>query len=785
MHSPTTRTAPPERLRIGKCVVDIASREVHAPGVRRPMRLTPKAMAVLRVLAEQPGQVVSREQLLAEVWPDTLPTNDVVTQAITQLRKALAHGDDDAGRAGGIETIAKTGYRLLATVQWEAGSDSAPTPPAAAVSESLQPSMPAQAAGEAEPAPAMPSQRSSASRARGRLQPWLTLGLMLLALLCGAIGALLWFARQSPQGVLASEGGDERVVGMPRLPYRLITAGGGFDLTPTLSPDGSMVAYASLSSDRSGTSILIKTTDTAAPRRLGRPGPAESDRLPAWSSDGREIAFAREGQGGSCRVMVAAANGEANEREVARCDYTDLLSFSWVPQRRALLFGSMTGGNASGGIRELDLETGRWHDLAYNSSPLDFDYLPRYSPDGRWIVFVRNPQMGDLWRMPAKGGQAEPLTRENAEIRGWDWLPDSTALVFGRRVDSQSRLYRLDLERLRLHDLNLTDAESPTVAMATGKLAFVQRRPHYGLYRVQRDNARGGYAHTRLFASNGRDAQPMVSPDGRQLVFNSDRSGEYAMWWAEMARPESLHPIEGLLPETRQPADWSAQSRSLLVIGRNPQGQPLLYEVQPAEGRASVLPAPVDRPLQGLYADDPSRVFVLSGEESGGASLVLYDRSSKPWRALAQLADVSQARFDRQGGAVLFTRFSDVGLWRIDADLDPASLRQLDDASPSRWRYRSWALGGQGHAYYLSSTPTCSTMGTRLGVEAATHADCIAADRFSTVNGFSIAPDDGAIYLPLADTDGAGIGFMELPAHEPSFLGVLPKLLYQHVKPPS
>lgn len=123
------------RLRVGVCTVDVASREVHVPGAKRTPRLAPKALAVLLALARQPGQVVTREQLLAEVWPDTLPTNDVVTQAITQVRKALA--SDGSERSAHIETIAKTGYRLLAPVTWEtpetvdsAGAKAAPLDPA-------------------------------------------------------------------------------------------------------------------------------------------------------------------------------------------------------------------------------------------------------------------------------------------------------------------------------------------------------------------------------------------------------------------------------------------------------------------------------------------------------------------------------------------------------------------------------------------------------------------------------------------------------------------------------
>ena len=86
---------PANRLRVGECVADIPSREiVRADGTRS--RITVKSMAVLLLLVEGAGQVVSREQLLESAWVGTLPTDDVLTQAITQLRKAL--GDDRDAR---------------------------------------------------------------------------------------------------------------------------------------------------------------------------------------------------------------------------------------------------------------------------------------------------------------------------------------------------------------------------------------------------------------------------------------------------------------------------------------------------------------------------------------------------------------------------------------------------------------------------------------------------------------------------------------------------------------
>lgn len=102
-------------LRIGTCIVDLARREVLRPGAAAPTRITVKALHVLLVLAEDAGRVVSREHLLDTVWAGTLPTLDVVTQAIATLRRAFA---DHAHAPVCIETIPKSGYVLLAEVEW-------------------------------------------------------------------------------------------------------------------------------------------------------------------------------------------------------------------------------------------------------------------------------------------------------------------------------------------------------------------------------------------------------------------------------------------------------------------------------------------------------------------------------------------------------------------------------------------------------------------------------------------------------------------------------------------
>ena len=99
------------RVRIGEWVADPATNELRRG--ERSVRLEPKAMDVLMLLAGCPGEVVTREQLFAAVWPGTVVVDEALTQSVAKLRRAL--GDDPRSPAY-IETVSKRGYRLTAPV---------------------------------------------------------------------------------------------------------------------------------------------------------------------------------------------------------------------------------------------------------------------------------------------------------------------------------------------------------------------------------------------------------------------------------------------------------------------------------------------------------------------------------------------------------------------------------------------------------------------------------------------------------------------------------------------
>jgi DNA-binding winged helix-turn-helix (wHTH) protein len=104
--------SPPVRgfLKVGNHVIDCGALRVIS---KAPMcSLPPKSILVLYELAKNAGDTVSRDALMVTVWPEKItPASDVVKQAIMGLRRTF---DTQSSSQSLIETIPKTGYRLLA-----------------------------------------------------------------------------------------------------------------------------------------------------------------------------------------------------------------------------------------------------------------------------------------------------------------------------------------------------------------------------------------------------------------------------------------------------------------------------------------------------------------------------------------------------------------------------------------------------------------------------------------------------------------------------------------------
>ncbi len=89
--------------------------DVDEPGDQQPgiRKLGHKVMAVLLCLAERPRQLVTKDELFSRVWEGSFTTDEALSTVVYELRKAL---DDDARNPRYIDTIRKSGYRLIAPI---------------------------------------------------------------------------------------------------------------------------------------------------------------------------------------------------------------------------------------------------------------------------------------------------------------------------------------------------------------------------------------------------------------------------------------------------------------------------------------------------------------------------------------------------------------------------------------------------------------------------------------------------------------------------------------------
>jgi DNA-binding winged helix-turn-helix (wHTH) protein len=94
-------------------VLDLGAYELRRAG--RPLKLPPIPMDVLCILVQQPGQLVSRTQIVQEIWGDevSIDTDTNINETICQIRRAL---NDSADRPRYLQTVHRRGYRFIANV---------------------------------------------------------------------------------------------------------------------------------------------------------------------------------------------------------------------------------------------------------------------------------------------------------------------------------------------------------------------------------------------------------------------------------------------------------------------------------------------------------------------------------------------------------------------------------------------------------------------------------------------------------------------------------------------
>jgi DNA-binding winged helix-turn-helix (wHTH) protein len=96
-----------EQVTLPSHVVDLAADELRSTTGDR-VELRPRSLAVLRLLAQNAGRLVCKNEIIAEVWDDVVVTDDSLTQCIADIRKAIGEGEHRI-----LRTVPRRGYLLV------------------------------------------------------------------------------------------------------------------------------------------------------------------------------------------------------------------------------------------------------------------------------------------------------------------------------------------------------------------------------------------------------------------------------------------------------------------------------------------------------------------------------------------------------------------------------------------------------------------------------------------------------------------------------------------------
>ncbi|HKE22377.1 MAG TPA: winged helix-turn-helix domain-containing protein [Bryobacteraceae bacterium] len=553
----------PEMLRgcrFGPFRMDLLRRSLLKDG--QPVNLTPKSFDVLALLVARHGELVSKEEIMGEVWPGVVVEETNLTYQISLVRRALG---ESAGKREYIITVPGRGYRFVAPV----------------------------GEGPAEPA-TVPEVGASHGPHRRRRAGWLIAGATTVT---AAVLVVSFKAKLET----------------PR-PWRQLTFDRADDTQPDISPDGRYVVFVS---NRQGKhNIWRMRADGSEPRNLTLDR-GEND-TPAWSPDGRRIAFQSTRVTGTSFIFIMNADG-SGQHVVSPLPSARA---AWAPDGRSILYQSHRGKS---GIFRLDLENGKemrltgaevdcfdpsWSPdgkwiIHTRATPAGLQLfamdargggvrqltrlyetnasVPAWSPDGTRIAFTgARDRESAIYVMRSDGTEIARLTQDFVDAGEAAWSRDGSKIYFESGRTGNSDVYSIEVPagtgRRITHDVG--EDNLPVYSPSGREIAFVSNRAGNPDIYVE-DLSTGRLEN--VTHDQALDSDPAWSPDGQSIAFSSERTGRPQIF--VMRRKDgALRQVSQEDGEWAQPA-WSPDGK-MLAAAWGPAGNTHIRILQLGGGPA-------------------------------------------------------------------------------------------------------------------------------------------------------------------------------------------------------
>jgi len=460
------------------------------------------------------------------------------------------------------------------------------------------------------------------------------------------VGTRNWIAQVS------TAGGEPAPVAMPSPFYRL------FDV----SPDGSSLLAGEIVTYGEGPLWTIPMPG-GSPYRLGD----LRGSCGAWSPDGQRIAFARHGD-----LFVAQSDG-ANARKIASVRGT-IFKIAWSPDGSKLRFTADQSQSKSSTFWEASVDGGAPHTV-FPAGETDGDCCGRWTPDGRYFLFIRRSQ---IWAIREPRGlrrqTSKPVQLTSGAIAFGEAIPSRDGKrLFAAGYAPRGELARYDARsRQFIPLLPGLSADFLSYSKDGQYMAYVTF-PDGALWRSKPD----GTERRQLVQPSPSASAflPRWSPDGSEIFYARAASGQLTRVFRV---PSTGGQPQDLLPEWKQfaaDANWSPDGRRVCFGG--PSGVPAHQPVPnihmlDLQTRAITDVPGSERYFSPRWSPD-GRYLAALGLDS--ASLALFDFSTSAWRELAAGAPFSFPTWSHDGRV----------LYYIQSTVNPGVMRvRMTDKKPER-----------------------------------------------------------------------------------------------------
>jgi Tol biopolymer transport system component len=313
---------------------------------------------------------------------------------------------------------------------------------------------------------------------------------------------------------------------------------------PAFSPDGKSLAF---TSSPQGGRRQIYIRGLAGGDAIKLTNDAYDDVSPSWSSDGTRLAYIAQQDGEACRIMVSPVPAGA-AREVSRCAGLGRSSVTWRPGTPYLYYIERFSTDPSGAkpdtIMRLDVESGERQPVARRASlanVLGAQLL--CSPDGKRLFFLRDDSfegetivVHDL----ESGKETDLGTVGWAASEAWTpsgaWSEDSKAILVSASSGIGSKIIAYPIDGGTPYEIYTAAVNVRHLAAGGGFLALETDPTRENLARM---GANPGGQPDSIDPANGMSWSPTFAPDGT-LAFLSNRSGSNAIWRIKPGQPPAM-----------------------------------------------------------------------------------------------------------------------------------------------------------------------------------------------------------------------------------------------------